>query len=347
MKRAATIGLDIAKDVFQAHGADKNGETVFNRKLRRSELLEFFQNLPKCTIGIEACGTAHHWARSIKRFGHDVRLIHPLYVKPFVKRDKTDANDAEAINEALTRKTMRFVAIKSAEQQAAALSFRLRSLLIRQRAQMANSLRSHLAEFGIIIAGSGFVRVTAAATEALGKKSVIPREAHAAFNHFIDQIKATNDRILQLERQILDQAKHDETIQRLMTIPGVGPMVATAITSMAPSASTFRSARHFAAWVGLTPRNYSSGGIQVLGHVTKMGNGQLRALLVTGAISVLNHAKAEDQRPSWLIRLKRRRPYKVAAVALANKIARVVWAILMRGGTYEASRGDNLARSPV
>lgn len=338
MKRAATIGLDIAKDIFQVHGANRQGETLFNRKLRRSEVLDFFKKLPKCLVGLEACGTGHHWARSIRKLGHDVRLIHPSYVKPFVKRDKTDANDAEAINEAMTRKTMRFVAVKTAEQQASGLNFRLRSLLVRQRAQMANSLRSHLAEFGILAPGRGFSRVTSAARNALATKGAIPTEAHSAFEHFIDQIEATNERIGKLEQKILDDAKRDETARRLITIPGIGPIIAMAIISLAPSAGTFKSSRHFAAWVGLTPRNYSSGGVQMLGSVTKMGNRQLRSLLVMGAISVLKGVKPGESNPQWLARLKQRRPYRVAAVALANKTARIVWALLIKGGTYEVSQ---------
>lgn len=341
MKRAATIGLDIAKDVFQAHGADKDGDTVFNRKLRRSELLQFFEAIPKCIVGIEACGTAHFWARSIQKLGHHVRLIHPSYVKPFVKRDKTDANDAEAINEALTRKTMRFVAVKSAEQQASGLDFRLRTLLVRQRAQMANSLRSHLAEFGIIVRASGFPSVLAAVREALDTKGAIPLEAHAAFQDFIGQIEATNGRIVAVERRILDEAKRNDTAKRLMTVPGIGPISAMAVIALAPSAATFKSARHFAAWIGLTPRNYSSGGAQIIGAVSKMGNRQLRSLLVIGAIAVLRGIKT-DAPPHWIVRLKKRRPYRVAAVAVANKNARIMWAILTKGGSYDTVRGYNL-----
>lgn len=342
MRDASTIGLDIAKEVFQAHGANELGETVFNRKLRRSELLDFFRKHPKCLVGIEACGTAHFWARSIQEFGHEVRLIHPTFVKPFVKRDKTDAADAEAINEALTRKTMRFVAIKSAEHQAVGLSFRLRTVLVRQRAQLANSLRSQLAEFGVLATGSGFMRVIEATRIALAEEGRIPIEGHFAFTQMIEQLLATNHRIANLDKQILSDARRNATVQRLMTIPGIGPMSAMAIVALAPPPQAFPSARHFSSWLGLTPRNYSSGGQQKLGASTKMGNRQIRTLLVLGALSLLKTITPHEGRLAWASSLKQRRPYRVAAVALASKTARIAWALMVAGGTYE---GPQSARS--
>lgn len=337
MKQPTTIGLDIAKDVFQIHGAASDGSTIFNRKVQRSELLHFFEKLSPCTIAIEACGTAHHWARTIQQFGHDVRLIHPSYVKPFVKRGKTDANDAEAINEALSRKTMRFVPVKSADQQASGLSFRVRSLLVRQRAQLSNALRSQLAEFGIITASDGFTQVIAMTERALNNDG-IPEIGHFALKQLVDQINSVHNSIAQLERQIKAEAKKSDAVKRLMTIPGVGPLTAMAIMTLAPAADTFKSSRHFAAWVGLTPKNYSSGGNHSLGAVSKMGNKQLRTLLVIGAISVMKVVKPDDQRMPWLARLKQRRPYRVAAVALANKTARTIWALLTSGESYQPPR---------
>lgn len=231
---------------------------------------------------------------------------------------------------------MRFVPIKSAEHQASGLNFRVRSLLVRQRAQMANSLRSQLAEFGVVVSGEGLSRVVDMAKQLLKDgEGPLPPIAHFAFAQLIEQIEATHARIAGLEQQILMEAKHSETVQRLMTIPGVGPMVAVAITSLAPSAQSFKSARHFAAWIGLTARNYSSGANQILGAVTKMGNRQIRTLLVMGAISVLKGIKPGDRRAPWVARLKQRRPYRVAAVALANKTARIIWALLIKGGTFK------------
>lgn len=335
MKRVASIGLDIAKDVFQIHGADVKGNTLFNRRLHRSELLPFFKKLPKCRVAMEACSTSHHWGRAIQQYGHDVRLIHVAYVRPFVKRGKTDAIDAEAINEASTRATMRFVEVRSAEHQASGLGFRLRALLLRQRAQLANSLRSHLAEFGVIVPGSGFPRVVAVTRQILERpEGPIPQMAYFALQNFVDQIEMTDNRIDEVERRILTEAKQNDTVRRLMTIPGVGPMVAMAVTALAPDPKAFKSARHFAAWIGLTPKSHSSGSSIVVGSVSKMGNKQLRHLIVIGAFAVLNSIKVDSKRDPWLTRLKHRKPFRVAAVALANKTARVIWALLTKGGVF-------------
>ena len=334
MKKITTIGLDLAKHVFQIHGADAEGSPVFNRKLRRAEVLRFFAKQPSCLVGLEACGSSHYWARQIAALGHDVRVTPPVYVKPFVKRGKTDAADAEAISEAVTRKTMRFVPIKSAEQQAAAMVLKTRSLLVRQQTQAINALRAHLSELGIITAigttkVSGLIDIVRDATDAR-----LPKTARFALSTLADQIEALFAQIVKLEREIVAEAKRDEDMRRLATIPGVGPITAASIKALVPDPGGFKSARHFAAWLGLTPRSHSSGGKERLGGISKMGNPELRSLLVLGASSVLRRVRGNDKAPKWLSALLTRRPYKVVAVALANKTARVIWALLTKGGIY-------------
>jgi transposase len=272
---------------------------VFNRKLRRGEVLHFFEKLPPCLVGMEACGTAHYWAREIAALGHEVRLIPPAYVKPFVKRGKTDAADAEAIGEAVTRKTMRFVPVKTARQQAATMVLKTRALLVRQRTQAVNALRARFALMAVV-----------------------------------DQIDAPSGQIDRLERSIVTEAKRDEDMRRLTTIPGVGAITAATIKSLVPDPGGFKSGRHFAAWLGLAPRPHSSGGKERLGRMSKMGNPELRTLLVIGATSVLRIARNDARARPWLTALLARRPFKVAAVALANKMARIIWALLNRGGIY-------------
>lgn len=334
MQNVATIGLDIAKDVFQIHAADASGEPLISRKLRRAELLEFFEHLPPCLVGMEACGSSHYWARCIATFGHSVRLIHPQYVKAFVKRGKTDANDAEAISEAVSRKSMRFVPIKSAEQQAVIMLFRTRTLFVRQRVQGINALRNHLAELGIV------ARVGTAHARTL--MNVVKNEADTrvplpglfALTELVQQIEFLQTSIAAVDREICARAKRDDDMRRLMTIPGVGPIISAAIKAFVQDPATFKSSRHFAAWLGLTPKAHSSGGNMVLGRISKMGNVQLRSLLVGGATSVLRVLKDHDPGMQWLVRLRSRRPFKVVAVALANKMARVIWALLVKGGEY-------------
>ncbi|EHK55637.1 IS110 family transposase [Allomesorhizobium alhagi] len=335
MKHASIIGLDLAKNVFQVHGADAGGSPVFNRKLRRGEVLRFFEKLPSCLVGIEACGSAHYWAREIAALGHDVRLIPPAYVKPFVKRGKTDAADAEAISEAVIRKTMRFVPIKTAEQQAEAMMLKSRGLLVKQQTQAVNALRSHLAELGIITA-AGLAKV--ATLVAIVRDETDPRlpsAARFALMAIADQIEALMDQIDRLERAIVAAARRDEDMRRLTTIPGVGAITAATIKALVPDPNGFKSARHFAAWLGLTPRPHSSGGKERLGRISKMGNPELRCLLVLGATSVLRIARKDDRARPWLKALLARRPFKVAAIALANKMARIIWALLNKGGIYQ------------
>ena len=334
MKHISTIGLDLAKNVFQVHGADAEGVPVFNRKLRRGEVLRFFEKLPPCLVGMEACGSAHYWAREIAALGHDVRLIPPVYVKPFVKRGKTDAADAEAISEAVTRKTMRFVPVKSADQQAAAMVLKTRALLVRQQTQAINALRGHLSELGII-AAIGTAKVAELIEIVRDEGDVrLPGAARLALAELADQIEVLTGQIDKLERGIVGEVKRDGDMRRLLTIPGVGAITAASVKALVPDPAGFKSSRHFAAWLGLTPKSHPSGGKERLGGISKMGNSTLRSLLVCGATSVLRRVKGNEKAPQWLTGLLGRRPFKVVAIALANKNARIIWVLLTKGGTY-------------
>jgi transposase len=336
MGEVSTIGLDLAKNVFQVHGADASGAVLFRKKLRRHQVLTFFAGQPSCTVAMEACASSHHWAREIGRLGHAVRLIPPAYVKPFVKRQKNDAADAEAICEAAQRPTMRFVAPKSEQAQAAALVFRARDLVVRQRTQIINALRGHLAEFGIIVAkGPAHVRHLVQVVE--DEAHPIPELARPILKMLIETLHRLDEQIARLDREVAQRAKENETARRLMTIPGVGPVTAVALTALAPPAETFKCGRDFAAWVGLTPLQHSTGGKQKLGATSKMGERTLRRLLIIGANSVLLWvARNGTPAGSWIGRMLARKPPMLVRVALANKMARIVWALLARGEVYRA-----------
>jgi transposase len=328
--------LDLAKSVFQVHGADASGAVLFRKKLRRHQVLTFFAAQPSCTVAMEACASSHHWAREIGRLGHAVRLIPPAYVKPFVKRQKNDAADAEAICEAAQRPTMRFVAPKSEQAQAAAVVFRARDLLVRQRTQIMNALRGHLTEFGIIVAkGPAHVPHLVQAVE--DGAEPIPELARPILKVLVETLHGLDEQIARLDRQVAERAKTDATARRLMTIPGVGPVTAVALVALAPPAETFRCGRDFAAWVGLTPLQHSTGGKQKLGATSKMGERTLRRLLIIGANSVLLWV-ARNGAPagSWIARMVARKPPMLVRVALANKMARIVWALLATGEVYRA-----------
>jgi transposase len=336
MGEVSTIGLDLAKNVFQAHGADASGAVLFRKKLRRHQVLTFFAAQPSCTVAMEACGSSHHWAREIGRLGHQVRLIPPAYVKPFVKRQKNDAADAEAICEAAQRPTMRFVAPKSEQAQAAAIVFRARDLLVRQRTQIINALRGHLAEFGLIVAkGPAHVPHLLQAVE--DEAEPIPELARPILRMLVETLHRLDEQIAGLDREVARRAKEDETARRLMTIPGVGPVTAVALAALAPPAETFRCGRDFAAWVGLTPLQRSTGGKQKLGATSKRGERTLRRLLIIGASTVLRWA-ARHGAPagSWIARMLACKPPMLVRVALANKMARIVWALMAKGGIYQA-----------
>lgn len=335
----ATVGLDLAKRVFQVHGADAQGRAVLRRKLGRAELLAFFSQLPPCLVGMEACGGAHHWAREIAALGHQVRLMPGAYVRPYVKRGKTDAADAEAICEAVTRPDMRFVAVKSPEQQAALLLHRARDLLVRQRTALVNALRGHMTEFGIV-APAGIARVGELVAVLLDEETAaLPPLARRALLALAAELETLGRRIDEAEAAILDWHKHNEASRRLAAVPGIGPITASALVATAGDASQFASGRHFAAWLGLVPRQNSSGGKPRQGGTSKAGDGYLRRLLVLGATSLVRQAQRRRTEPAfaWLGGLLERRPARLASVAQANKTARVVWALLARGEAYRRS----------
>ena len=336
MGEVITIGLDLAKSVFQAHGADGAGGVVFRKKLRRDQLLAFFSSQPRCLVAMEACASAHYWAREIGALGHEIRLIPPAYVKPFVKRQKNDMADAEAICEAAQRPTMRFVAPKSAEAQGSAVVFRTRDLLVRQRTQLINALRGHLAEFGFVVR-QGAAHSTKLMQVVDDPDADLPTEARPVLGILVESLRALQAQVAKLDAEIAARARRDPVAKRLMTIPGVGPVVATALVALAPAACTFRRGRDFAAWVGLTPRQHSSGGKERLGRTSKMGERSLRRLLILGASSAARvSGRARAPANPWLESMLARKPRMLVTVALANKMARIVWALMAHGGTYRA-----------
>lgn len=331
-----TVGVDLAKNVFQVHAIGADGKVLVRRQLRRAEVLKFFSALPPCLVGMEACASAHHWGRELIALGHDVRLMPPAYVKPYVKRGKTDAADAEAICEAVTRPTMRFVAVKTPEQQAVLMLHKTRDLLVRQRTGLINALRAHLAEYGII-SGKGPGGVTVLMKVLHEAQERLPAHARSALHTIGSQLRALATEVQRLEAQILTWHRSDAASTRLATIPGIGPITASAIAAAVPDASMFRSGRQFAAWLGLTPRPHSSGGKEKLGGISKQGDGYLRRLLVVGATAVMRMARKDAARQPWAAQLLTRKPVKIATVALANKTARVAWAVMARNEVYAAA----------
>lgn len=339
-----TIGLDLAKRVFQVHGVDAAGKVIVRKALRRAQVLPFFAKLPPCLIGMEACGTSHHWARELSGLGHTVKLMPPAYVKAYVKRGKTDAADAEAICEAVMRPTMRFVPIKSREQQAALSMHRARNLLVKQRTQLINMMRGLLAEFGIDIP-DGLERALSGARQvADGAIPDLPAEAGRIVLMLSQQMLGTHAQLREIDRALAYLQRSDDMARRLATIPGIGPVGATALAASITDPAQFRSGRQFAAWLGLTPLLNSSGGKERLGRITKMGDKYLRKLLVIGATSLVRRARHKpetaDQR---LVGLLARKPVRVATVAMANKMARIVWAVMTRGDVYQPSHAPMLA----
>jgi transposase len=333
-----TIGLDIAKNVFQVHGIDAAEQVVVRKQLRRSQVIAFFKALAPCLIGMEACGTSHYWARELTKLGHEVRLMPAKDVKAYVKRNKNDAADAEAICEAVRRPTIRFVQVKSTEQQGRLMLHRARDLLMRQRTQVINALRAHLAELGIAAAQGNaglkeLLKIIASDTD-----ERLPVDAHASLVVLAAELQAMQTLIGSLEKRIMAQHRASEQSQRVETIPGIGIVGATAITATVTDPKAFRSGRDFAAWIGLVPREDSTGGKRKLGPISKQGDQYLRRILVVGAHSVLRRAKQNPEKYPWLTQLLARRPFKVVAVALANKMARTAWALLAHGGTYRAPK---------
>lgn len=334
MEAVAVIGIDLAKSVFQVHGVNGSGEAVVRKRLSRAKLLPFFARLPRCLIGMETCASANFWARELMALGHEVRLMPPQYVKPYVKRSKNDASDAEAICEAVTRPTMRFVGVKSAEQQSVLVLHRTRMILTRQRTQIGNAIRAHLAEFGIIAptGRQGLERLF----EVIGNEQDerLPAPARSCLSMIVDQYRLVLAHLLDTDRAIRVHSRSSEIGRRLQEIPGVGPLVASALIATVPDPHIFKTGRALSAWLGLVLRQNSSGGKERLGGITKAGDSYLRRMLFVGAMAVIRHAERHGTRRPWLVKLLGRRSPRVAAIALANRIGRTAWALMTSGERY-------------
>lgn len=327
------IGMDTSKSVFQLHGVDANENTVVRRQLRRAEMIRYFEKLPPALVAIESCGSSHHWARVLSSFGHDVKLIPPQYVKPYVKRGKNDAADAEALCEAVTRPNMRFVPIKSTEQQAACMLMTVRERLVSVRSQLSNAFRSYAAEFGIV-GPAGRQNVNALIKRVL-EDDTLPELARDLFRFQAKEYAAVEARLEEIETRLMAWHREDDVSRRLATILGIGPIGSAMLSMKAPPAKSFRSGRDFAAWIGMTPRDHSTGGRMRHGGITKAGDAGLRSVLVVGATALLRHIRAGRHKPTpWLAALLERKPPKLVAVALANKFARIAWRLMVSGGIY-------------
>lgn len=338
MNNVSIIGIDISKSSFQLHGATADGVPVLRKKLSRAKVLEFLASQPPRQVVMEACGGAHHWGREIQQLGHAVRLIAPVYVKPFTKRQKSDVRDAAAIVEAAQRPTMRFVAVKTEQAQARSMVFRTRALLVQQRTQTVNALRGHLAEFGLV-AARGVANVEQL-WQAFGESAEsLPELVVRSAGLLFDRITEVNAQIGELDKQIRTLVREHDELRRLTTVPGVGDITAMAVHAFAPPMESFGRGRDFAAWIGLTPREVSTGGRQRLGRITKMGQRDLRRLLVLGAMTVIRHARRRKEIESpWLRRLLAEKPTRLVAVALANKMARIIWAMMVSEESYSARK---------
>ncbi len=336
MEEVIIIAIDLAKNSFQVHGARGDGSVAYRKKLSRGKLLSFLASQPRCVVAMEACAGAHYWAREIMMLGHETRLVPPIYVKPFVKRHKNDAADAEAISEAVQRPTMHFVAVKTEAQQAQGMLFRTRDLLVRQRTQTINALRGHLAEFGVVAPqGTAAVRRLAGVPE--DGDSALPGAVLELGRLLLERIDELDEKIYGLDKKLRASAREDEETARLMTIPGIGPITALVIQAFAPPMESFRRGRDFSAWLGLVPRQHTTGGKPRLGRISKMGQRDLRRLLITGAMTVVHHAirRGETTDP-WLARMLALKPRMLVAVALANRVARIVWALTTKKEIYRA-----------
>jgi len=344
MTSVATIGLDIAKSVFQVHGVDAAGQVVVRQRLARRRVPAFFEKLAPCLVGMEACSSSHYWARELMARGHQVRLMPAQYVKPYVKRGKNDAADAEAICEAVTRPTMRFVPVKTPEQQSVMMLHRVRLMLNRQRTQLSNSIRAHLSEFGIVapIGRRGLDQLLGVVADE--KDTRVAADARVCLQMLAVQLAVVKDQILENDRRVLASARSTELGRRLMDIPGVGPLLASALPATISDPAAFKTGRDLAAWIGLVPKQNSSGGKERLGSISKAGNRYLRQMLVVGAMAVIRYAERHGTRRPWLVQLMQRRTTKVAAVALANKTARIIWALMTSGERYrEPAATDAMA----
>jgi transposase len=337
--QVTTIGLDIAKNVFQVHGVDQEGKVALRKRLARGKVLAFFANLPRCVIGLEACGGAHHWARALTRLGHDARLMPPQYVKAYVKTNKHDAADAEACCEAVQRPGMRFAPVKSVDQQASLMLHRVRDQLIGQRTAMINAIRGHMAEFGMVAARRGAGLKDLSAIIADGDDARLPAMARALLGLQVEHLRAIEVRIAALDRRLVALTRTDPVCQQLRDVPGIGPVIATAFAATVPDATAFRSGRHLAAWLGLVPRQHASGGKERRLGISKRGDGYLRRQLIHGARALVwrSPGRAGGRLWSWINALRARRPFNVVVAAVANKLARILWAMLAHGETYRVA----------
>lgn len=335
MSQLIRIGMDTSKKVFQLHGVDADERVVLSRKLSRHQMIRFFANLPPTVIGIEACGASHHWARTLGALGHEVRLMAPQLVKPYVRRSKNDAADAEALCEAMSRPTMRFVPVKTVGQQAALMLVGMRERLIGRRTQLANSIRGYAAEFGVT-APAGLSRV-APFLQKIASEETLPPLARDLFAQMAEEYEVLMEQIRELDKKLATWHRSQEVSRRLSGIPGIGPLAAALLLMKAPDPHLFRSGRDFAAWIGLTPRDHSSGGKVRHGGITRAGDSRLRSTLVVGATTVLRHVRQNGQSrlaTPWLLSLLSRKKPKPAAVALANRMARIAWKLMTSGETY-------------
>jgi len=340
--QTTTIGLDIAKTIFQVHGVDAQHKPCLKKRLKRVQVLEFFAQLPACLIGMEACASSHYWARKLKTLGHTVKLINPSYVKPYVKSQKKDAHDAEAICEAVSRPSMRFVPQKSIEQQDAQALHRVRKRLDKQRTALSNQIRGLLGEYGLVIA-KGFTHLRRRVPEFLeDAENELTSMSRTLFAELYEEFKQVDERVKTYGKQIEQQAVEDENCQRLMSIPGIGPMISTALVMVAGNGSEFKQARHLGAFLGLVPQQFSSGGKTRLGRITKRGDRYVRSLLVHGARSVVSRARTHpSEANAWVRGIIERRGFNKACVALANKMTRQAWVILTRNETYHSALAFN------
>lgn len=333
MNKPVRIGMDTAKSVFQLHGVDENEIVVVRRQFRRTEMIRYFEKLPPAVVAIESCGSSHHWARLLQSFGHEVKLLPPQYVKPYVKRGKNDSADAEALCEAVTRPSMRFVPVKSLDRQAACMLMTVRERLVGVKTQLSNAFRSYAAEFGII-GPAGRQNVNALIKQVLEDDN-LPALAQDLFRLQAREYAAVEARLEEVDAKLRKWHREDDVSRRISTIPGVGPVGSTMLSMKAPPAETFRSGRDFAAWLGLTPRDHSTGGRMKHGGITKAGDSALRSVLIVGATALLRHIRKGWHKPTpWLAALLERKPPKLVAVALANKFARIAWRLMISGGVY-------------
>jgi transposase len=339
MTKLTTIGLDIAKNSFAVHGFDAEGKTVLKKELKRSQVVPFFARHEPCRIGLEACASAHHWARELKAMGHDARLIPAQRVKAFLPRQKNDAADAQAIARAVREPEMRFVGVKTVEQQATLMLFKSRDLLIGQRTQLLNALRGHFGEMGIVVPkGAHEVKALIDTVMLAEKAQALPEAMRAALRPLVAALFALNDEIAGLDKAILKLHRANETSRRLATVPGIGTLIATVLSATVTDPASFSGGREFAAWIGLVPRQHSTGGKAKLGHISKMGNRDLRRLLVVGAHAALyrmKSGKTQSALADWARKLLDKKPFKLVAVALANKMARIAWAIMAKSRSYD------------